>query len=68
MAIDDEIKFLELNDESSGDQFDDKFDDLSYEELLNNFNDLHRNYEKLIFKNGALKKKFLVCQKSLKIF
>ena len=36
-AIDDEVKSLDLNDKSS----DDDFDDLSYEELLNDFHDLH---------------------------
>ena len=44
MSIDDEIKSLELNDESSNGNFDDKLDYLSYEELLNDFNDLNRNY------------------------
>ena len=33
------------------------FDDLSYDELLNDFHDLHKNCEKLILKNCALKKK-----------
>ena len=33
MPIDDEVKSLELNDESSDDEFDDELDDLSYEEL-----------------------------------
>ena len=68
MAINDEVKSLELNDESSDDEFDDEFDDLSYEELLNDFNDLHRNYEKLIFKNGALKKKISSLSKELEDF
>ena len=48
MAIDDKVKSLELNEESSDDEFDDEFDDLSYEKLLNDFNDLYRNYENLI--------------------
>ena len=65
MAIDDELKSLELNDESSDDEFDDQFDDLSYEKFLNDFNDLHRNYEKLIFKNDALKKKISSLLKEL---
>ena len=63
-----EVKSLELNDESSDDEFDDEFDDLSYEELLNDFNDLHRNYENLIFKNGALKKKISSFSKELEDF
>ena len=63
-TIDGEVKSLELNDESS----DDELDDLSYKELLNDFNDLHKNYEKLFFKNGAIKKKISSLSKRLKIF
>ena len=68
MAIDDEAKSLELNGESSNDEFDDKFEDFSYEELVNDFNDLHRNQEKLIFKNGPLKIKFSSLSKELEDF
>ena len=68
MAFDDEVKSIELNDESSDDEFDDDFDDLSYEELLNDFTNLHRNYEKLILKNSALKKKISSLSKELKDF
>ena len=31
--------------------------------MLSDFNDLHKNYEKLIFKNNALKKKILSLSK-----
>ena len=68
MAIDDELKSLELNDKSSDDEFDDEFNVLSYKELLNYFNYLHRNYEKLIFKNGALKQKISSLSKELEDF
>ena len=68
MAIDDEVKSLELNDESSDDEFDDQFNDLSYEELLNDFNNLHRNFEKLMFKNSAFIKKISSLSKELKDF
>ena len=57
MDIDDEVKSLDLNNESSDDDSDDDFYDLSYDELVNDFHDLHKNYEKLILKNCALKKK-----------
>ena len=43
MTIEDEVKSLELDDEFS----DDEFNNLSYEELLNDFNDLHKNCENL---------------------
>ena len=66
MAIDDEVKSLELNDESSDDEFGDELDYLSYEELLNDFKDLHNNYEKFILKNNALKNKTSSLSKDLK--
>ena len=62
--IDDEVKSLELN----SDEFNDEFDDLSDKELLNDVNDSHRNYEKLILKNGALKKKISSLSKELEDF
>ena len=65
IAIDDEVKSHELNDKSSDDEFNDEFHDLSYEKLLNDFNDLNRNYEKLIFKNSAPKKKISSFPKEL---
>ena len=54
MAINHEVKFLELNNESS----DDEFDGLSYEKLLNDFNVLHINYENSILKMVLLKINF----------
>ena len=45
MAIDDERRSLELNDESNDDAFDNEFDDLSYEKLLYDFNGFYKNYE-----------------------
>ena len=54
MAINDEVSSLDSSDSSDNDN-----DDLSYDELLNDFHDLHKNYEKLILKNGVLKKKLL---------
>ena len=68
ITINEEVKSLDLNDKSSDDEFDDELDDLSYEELLNDFNYLHKNYEKLIFKNGALKKKISSLLKELEGF
>ena len=64
MAIDDEVKSLELNN----DEFNDEFDHLSYEELLNDFNNLHWNMKNSFLRMVLLKRKFLICQKSLKIF
>ena len=64
IAIDDELKSLDLNDKSS----DDEFDDLSYEELLNDFHDLHKSCEKLILKNYDLKKKISNLSKELNDF
>ena len=69
MAIDDEVKSLDLNNESSDDDDSgDEFDDLSYDELLNDFHDLHKNYENLFLRIVLLKRRFQICQKSLMIF
>ena len=65
MTIDDEVKSLHLNDKFGDNEFD---DDLSYEELLNNFHDLYKSYEKLILKNCALKKKISNLSKELDDF
>ena len=67
MAINDEVKSFKLN-ESSNDEFDDEFNDLSYDELLNDFHDLHKSYEKLILKNGIFKKKISNLSKALEDF
>ena len=67
MAINDEVKSLELN-EFNDDEFDDEFNDLSYNELLNDFHDLYKSYEKHILKNGILKKKISNLSKELEDF
>ena len=67
MAIDDEVKSIELN-ESSDAKFDDEFNDLSYDKLLNDYHDLHKSYEKLILKNDALEKKISILSKELEDF
>ena len=66
MVIDSELKSLELDND---DLLDDKVDEKpSYDELLNDFNDLHRKYEKFALKNISLKKKILNLTKELDIF
>ena len=64
MGIDDEVKFLELN-VSSDDEFDNEFNHLSYDEVLNDFYDLHKSYKKLILKNCSLKNKISNLSKEL---
>ena len=61
IAIDDEVKSLELNDKSSDDEFDNEFDDLSYKECIGI---MKSSFLRIVL----LKRKFLVCQKSLKTF
>ena len=61
-------KSLKLNDESSDDEFDNELDDLSYADLLNDFNDLHKNYENLILKNIAFKQKISSLPKDVEDF
>ena len=57
MAIDSEVKFLELdNDNLLDDEIDKK---PSYDESLDDFNDLHIKFKKLALKNIALKRKIL---------
>ncbi|PON45668.1 hypothetical protein TorRG33x02_328160, partial [Trema orientale] len=67
MAINSEVKSLEPNDDFHDDSDyssdDDSDCDLSYENLLSDFNDLHKNYKKLIFKNNALKKEIISLSK-----
>ena len=64
MAFNDEVSSL-----NSSDLLDDDFDERpSYDELLDDLNELHMRFEKLSQKNCALKKKFQIYQKSLKIF
>ena len=59
MAIDDEVLSLDhdnlLNDDKP-----------SYDELLDDFNNLHMRFEKLAHKNNVLKKKILSLSKELK--
>ena len=63
MAIDSEVKSLELdNDDLLDDEIDEK---PSYDELLDDFNDLHMKYKKLALKNIALKRKILSLTKEL---
>ena len=61
MAIDIEVKCLD-NDDLLDDEFDEK---PSYDELLDDFNDLHMKYEKLALKNDTLKKKIFSLTKEL---
>ena len=75
MAIEDEVSSLEPKSEIHDDsetscEFseNDSDCDLSYKNLLSDFNDLHKNYEKLIFKNNALKKKILSLSKMVEEF
>ena len=62
MAIDNEISSLASSDEEDIDE------NLSYNELLNDFNDLHRNYEKLILRNNVLEKKIINLEKEIEKF
>ena len=64
MAIDNEVKSLD-NDDLLDDEFDAKS---SYDELLNDFNDLYMKYVKLALKNSALKKKIFSLTKELEDF
>ncbi|PON55777.1 Zinc finger, CCHC-type, partial [Parasponia andersonii] len=75
MAIENEVsslepknKFHDVSDTSS--EFSDCDCDLSYKNLLSDFNNLHKNYEKLIFnfKNNALKKEILNLPKIVEKF
>ena len=61
MAIDNEVKSLD-NDDLLDDEFDAKS---SYDELLNDFNDLYMKYVKLALKNSAFKKKIFSLTKEL---
>ena len=60
MAIENEVSSLEpkieFHDSDISSEFSENNSDcvLSYENLLSDFNDLHKNYEKLIFKNNVL--------------
>ena len=56
MAINNEVKSLD-NDDLLDDEFNEK---PSYDELLDDFNDLHMKFEKLALKIMLLKRKFLV--------
>ena len=63
MPTDNEVKSLELDND---DLFDDEIDEKpSYNELLDDFNDLHMKYKKLDLKNIALKKKIFSLTKEL---
>ena len=66
IAIDNEVKYLKLDNDGLLDETIDEKP--SYDELLNDFNDLHMKYEKLALKNIALKKKILSLQKNIRIF
>ena len=67
MAIENQVSSLEPKikyfDDSDTSSKNDSDCDLSYENLLSDFNDLHKNYEKLIFKNNALKKEIFSLSK-----
>ena len=66
MAIDNEVKSLELDDD---DLLDDEIDEKpSYDELLDDFNNLHMKYKKLALKNIALKRKILSLTTKLEDF
>ncbi|PON67241.1 Zinc finger, CCHC-type, partial [Parasponia andersonii] len=73
MAIENEVtslepksKFHDVSDTSN--EFSDCDCDSSYENLLSDFNNLYKNYEKLIFKNNTLKKEILSLSKIVKKF
>ena len=58
-----EVKSLEIdNDDLRHDEIDEK---PSYDELIDNFSDLHMKYKKLALKNIALKRKILSLTKEL---
>ena len=63
MAIDSEVKSLELdNDDLLDDEIDEK---PSYDELLDDFNDLNMKYKKLSLKNISRKRKILSLTKEV---
>ena len=74
MAIENKISSLEpkieFHDSDTSSEFseNDSVCDLSYENLLSDFNDLHENYKKLILKNNALKKEILSLSKMVEKF
>ena len=61
MAIDNEVISLD-NDDLLDDEFHEK---PSYDEFLDEFNDLHMKYEKLALKNSSLKRKIFNLTKEL---
>ena len=61
MAFENEVNSLD-NDDLLEDEFDEK---PSYNELLDDFNDLYMKFEKLALKNNALKKKIFSLTKEL---
>ena len=61
MAIDYEVRSLDHDDLLGNDM-----DRPSYDELLDEFNDLHMRFEKLALKNNVLRKKILSLSKELK--
>ena len=68
MPISDVVKSLELDDDLIDDNDDEIDEKPSYHELINNFNNFHDKYEKLISKNCELKKKVLNLTKELEDF
>ena len=63
MSIDNKVKSFEFDND---DLLDDEIDERpSYDELLDDFNDLHIKYKKLALKNITLKRKILSLTKEL---
>ena len=66
MAINNDVKSLELDNDLIDDEINDEKP--FYDELLNDFNDLHEKYEKLTLKNCALEMEVLRDKRAKRIF